>query len=325
MKIDRGTAERMEDADERAAMAREVREGLARAPKELPPKFFYDHRGSELFERITRLPEYYPTRAERRILAERIPDVVADLRPRTLVELGAGSGEKTRLILDAMRRAGTLESYVPIDVSAEFLEQSARRLRTDYPGLRIEPVVADFLGDDPLPTPRRRPAIVAFLGSTIGNLSAEQSVRLLTHVRESLAPFDRFLLGVDLRKDVRVLERAYNDSAGVTAEFNRNMLRVIDRELGADFDLDAFEHRAFYDRDNHQIEMHLVARGDQEVHIPGAGEFVIADGESIRTEISRKYDRRSVERLLDAAGMRVERWMTDPQGWFAVVTAVRAP
>jgi L-histidine N-alpha-methyltransferase len=300
-------------------MLAEVAAGLSAPQKELSPKYFYDQRGSELFEEITRLPEYYPTRTERALLAGWMPDLVRELGTRTLVELGAGSAEKSRIILDAMRDAGHAEVYVPIDVSATFLSLTAATLRREYPGLSVEPAVADISEELNLPRRIPHPALFAFLGSTIGNFYPPAAIRLLGRVRAAMAPSDRFLMGVDLRKDVARIEAAYNDSAGVTAEFNRNMLRVLNHELGADFDPLAFDHRAFYEGVAHRIEMHLVSRRDQVVRIPGIGEVFIAKGESIRTEISTKYDRASVAELFDASGFRIEAWPTDPNTPFGLV------
>ncbi len=308
-----------------SAMLRDVARGLSLPQKELAPKYFYDHRGSQLFEQITTLPEYYLTRAERSILEARMPTLMRALRPATLVELGAGSAAKTRLILDAMRAAGSAAAYVPLDVSASFLADTASRLRAEYPGLRVAPVVADFTERLPLPDGLPRPIVVAFLGSTIGNFSSAEAVRLLRRVRGALGPGDRLLLGADLRKSVARLEAAYDDAAGVTAEFNRNILRVLNRELGADFDPDAFYHRAVYDRSGHRIEMRLVSRERQSVRIPGAGTFVFRPGEWMRTEISCKYDRPSIEEMFGLAGLVLESWLTDPAGDFALVTATLLP
>lgn len=302
-------------------MLGDVARGLALPQKELSPKYFYDRRGSQLFEDITELPEYYLTRAERAILQAEMPRLMAALRPRTLVELGAGSAVKTRLILDAMHAATTAECYVPLDVSASFLADSAARLHTEYPWLRITPVAADFTECIPLPASLPRPMLVAFLGSTIGNFTKNEAVRLLRRVRATLTNNDRLLLGLDLQKDRARLEAAYDDAAGVTAEFNRNMLRVLNRELGADFDLEAFDHRATYNAPEHRVEMHLVARHPLTVQVPGAGTYHFDWGESVRTEISCKYDRPSVEGMLVLAGLRLDAWLTDPAGDFALVVA----
>jgi L-histidine N-alpha-methyltransferase len=309
------------DPEAISRMRVEVAAGLSRGQKELPPKYFYDSHGSQLFEEITHLPEYYLTRAERALLERHIPEVIASIRPRSLSELGAGAALKTRIILDSMLGIGHCEVYQPIDVSAAYLANTAARLREEYPGLLIQPVVADFSNALPLNGALPGPRLYAFLGSTIGNLERAAAVRLLRGVRAALSPTDRFLIGLDLKKDVARLEAAYNDAAGVTAEFNRNVLRVLNRELGTDFDIASFEHRAFYDRGEDRIEMHLVSTVGQQVTIPQAGIFEFQVGESIRTEISCKYDRARVDGLLRAARMEVERWWSDDEGLFAVVLA----
>jgi L-histidine Nalpha-methyltransferase len=300
-------------------MLAEVAAGLATPQKELPPKYFYDHRGSELFEEITQLPEYYPTRTERSLLESWMPTLVPELRTRTLVELGAGSAEKSRIIISAMRASGTAGLYVPIDVSGSFLDQTASRLRREYPGLRVEPTVADISEEFDLPRTVPHPVLYAFLGGTIGNFYPPAAIHLLLQVRSAMHSSDRFLMGVDLRKDVRLIEAAYNDSRGVTAEFNRNMLLVLNHELGANFDPDEFEHLAFYEPLTHRIEMHLVSRVEHEVRVPGIGLVSFRQGESIRTEISCKHDRRSVGDLFAAAGLRIEIWRPDPAELFALV------
>jgi L-histidine N-alpha-methyltransferase len=306
-----------------SARLAEVAAGLSAPQKTLSPKFFYDRRGSELFEAITDLPEYYLTRAEREILTEWMPTLVPALGMRSLIELGAGSGEKTALILDAVASpAGAV--YVPIDVSAEFLQDTARRFRSAYPGLVVRPLAADIT--QPLRLPRIvGPALFAFLGSTIGNFSRPDAIRLLRRVSTVMQADDRFLIGFDLRKDVQVIEDAYNDRQGVTAEFNRNALRVLNAELGADFDLDAFAHHAFYRIAAHRIEMHLMARHPQRVTIPGAGVFDFAEGETIRTEISCKYDRETIEAMLGDAGLALAEWRTDAERRFALVLAAPHP
>jgi L-histidine N-alpha-methyltransferase len=307
-----------------SAMLREVRDGLSRAQKELSPKFFYDRRGSELFEEITRLPEYYLTRAERALLRSRSVGIARATGARTLVELGAGSAEKTRILLDALVAHGAAAMYVPVDVSASFLAESASRLAREYPSLTIEPVVADLTADFAPPRGMPRPALFAFLGSTIGNFEPAAAVRLLAHVRASMHAGDALLLGADLRKDVSRIEAAYNDSQGVTAEFNRNMLVVLNRELGADFDPDAFEHRAFFDDAASRIEMHLVSKRDQRVHVPGMPQVRIATGESIRTEISCKYDREMLEALFARARLDVAHWYELAEDGYALALAVPA-
>jgi len=306
-------------------MLADVREGLARTPKELLPKYFYDRRGSILFERITQLPEYYLTRAERALLAGRMPGVIARLRPRSLVELGAGSADKTRIILAAMDATGIAGTYVPIDVSGDFLRETSARLRDEFPALGVLPVVADMTGDLRLPRVLAGPVLYAFLGSTIGNFDETQAVALLARIASAMTPPDRFLLGVDLRKDAGVLEAAYNDAAGVTAEFNLNVLRVLNRELGADFRLENFAHRACYDRARHRIEMHLVARRDHAAAVPGIGRVPFREGEFIRTEISCKYDRESVSSMFGSAGLRIDEWLDAPDGAYALVLGRRAP
>jgi L-histidine N-alpha-methyltransferase len=305
-------------------MLAEVAAGLSAPQKELSPKYFYDHRGSELFEEITRLPEYYPTRTERAILAAWMPTLIPQLGTQALVELGAGNAEKSRIIISAMQGAGRASLYVPIDVSASFLSQTAIQLRGEYPGLAVEPVVSDIAEDFERPRGLPHPALYAFLGGTIGNFYPPAAIRLLSRVRQAMGREDRFLLGVDLRKDVSRIEAAYNDSQGITAEFNRNMLLVLNHELGADFDPAAFEHRAFYETVTHRIEMHLVSTLEQQVRIPGIGLVPFARGESIRTEISCKHDRASVAELFLAAGLGIETWRPDPEALFALVVGVAA-
>ena len=300
---------------------RDVADGLSRAQKELQPRFFYDERGSRLFEDITRLPEYYLTRTERTLLARWMPVWVHALKPGALVELGAGSAEKTRIVLDAITCTVASAVYVPVDVSAEFLDETARRIGGAYPSLEVERVVADFTAAFPLPAGLPAPVLHAFLGSTIGNFGPEAAVQLLRRVRARMNGGDRFLMGVDLRKDPAIIEAAYNDAAGVTAEFNRNMLRVLNAQAGADFDVDAWEHRAFYNRDDHWIEMHLVSACDQVVTVPGAGAYSFSAGDTIRTEISAKHDRGSVEALFAASGLRMEEWRTDDDGLYALMLA----
>jgi L-histidine Nalpha-methyltransferase len=303
------------------SMADEVRAGLGRELKELPPKYFYDERGSELFDRITELPEYYPTRCERAILNRRAP-VIVDLAASTeLAELGSGSASKTRALLFAMAGAGMLERYLPMDVSESVVERSAQELVEIYPGLQVHGVVGDFeqhmrhlpVGERPL---------VAFLGGTIGNFYPGARADFLAHMRELLGDEGRLLLGTDLAKEISVAEAAYNDSAGVTAEFNRNVLHAINRELDADFEPDSFEHVAFFNQEDSWIEMRLRALGEQQVHIAGADlDVTLADGEEIRTEISTKFTRERLEAELGEAGMRVEAFFTDADGYFGLTLA----
>lgn len=313
------------DAEEarRAVMLQDVMEGLSMPQKELSPKYLYDTRGSEIFEEITRLEEYYPTRREQALLERTMPTWVGELRPRSFVELGAGSARKSRVVLDAMEAVAPGCLYVPVDVSAEFLHETAARLRAEYDGLRVEPAVADMTGPMALPDDPPEPTWYGLLGSTIGNFDESQAASILRRIARRLRETDRFLLGVDRapgpHKTTERLERAYNDEAGVTAAFNLNVLRVLNRELGADFDLGAYEHRAFYDPGEARIEIHLVARSDQEVTIPGGGAIRLGAGESIRTELSHKYDRSRVDRMFAAAGMTVDRWAEDDDGYFALV------
>jgi L-histidine N-alpha-methyltransferase len=302
-------------------IADEVRDGLTRPLKELPPKLFYDERGSELFEAITELPEYYPTRCEREILNRRSPEIVAATGARELVELGSGSASKTRALLYAMAGAGTLHRYVPVDVSAAPVERSAEELCEVYPGLTVHGLIGDFHRDlVHLPDGKRR--LFAFLGGTVGNLFPDERVEFLTGLRESMGADDRLLLGTDLVKDVDVLEAAYNDSAGVTAEFNRNVLHVLNRELDADFPVDRFEHVAFFNEDESWIEMRLRSLDQRVVRIDGAGiDVPFAAGEEIRTEISTKFTRGRVADDLAEAGMRLDSFWTDDEDRFALSLA----
>jgi L-histidine Nalpha-methyltransferase len=253
------------------------------------------------------------------LLEEWMPKLIPELGTTALVELGAGSAEKSRIILSAMRASGTAGLYVPIDVSASFLDQTAGRLRREYPGLTVEPAVADISEDFELPRRVPHPALYAFLGGTIGNFYPPAAIRLLLRVRSAMHAADRFLMGVDLRKDIPLIEAAYNDSQGVTAEFNRNMLLVLNHELGANFDPGLFTHLAFYEPVTHRIEMHLVAQTEHEVRVPGIGLVRFREGESVRTEISCKHDRQSVGDLFAAAGLRIESWRPDSKALFALV------
>lgn len=288
-------------------MRSEVAEGLSKAQKTVSPKFLYDHRGSQLFEEITRQPEYYPTRTERELLTRHMPDWVGRLRPRSLVELGAGAADKTTTILDAMHEAVDTPTYVPIDISGEFLDRVATDLRAAYPAAEVRPIVADMTVGFHLPDDLARPALFALLGGTIGNFPRREGVDQLRRIRDEMQPGDRFLFGYDLHKDPAVLEAAYNDAAGVTEAFNLNLLHVLNRELGADFDPGAFRHDAFYNRDDQQIEMHLVARRPVTVTIPGAGSFSFREGETLHTEVSCKYEPEGIEEMLSDAGLGLER------------------
>jgi L-histidine N-alpha-methyltransferase len=304
------------------ALRADVRRGLTAPDKSLPPKWFYDKRGSELFEDITRLPEYYPTRAERAILTARAGEIAAASQARTLVELGSGSSEKTRLLLDALRGLGTLEAYVPVDVSESALREAGRSLAADYPGLAVHGVVSDFTASLDLPHQVRGPRLVAFLGGTVGNLAPDERAAFLRALRAELAPGDALLLGTDLVKDPGVLVAAYDDAAGVTAEFDKNLLNVLNRELEADFDPSGFQHRAYWDAEHEWIEMRLRSLRPQLVTIPGVELTVeFAAGEELRTEISAKFRQAKVADELAAAGFRMRHWWTDPEDRFGLSLA----
>jgi L-histidine Nalpha-methyltransferase len=300
------------------SLRRDVRAGLTATPKTLPPKYFYDERGSELFDEITRLAEYYPTRTERGILLANAKEIAAASDASCLVELGSGTSEKTRILLDALRDAGTLKEFVPFDVDPTILESASTAISKDYPGIDVHAVVGDFerhLGV--LPAHGRR--MVAFLGSTIGNFAPEPRAEFLAALRATLNEGDTFLLGTDLVKDAERLVAAYDDAAGVTAEFNRNVLAVINRELDADFDVASFTHVALWNAEQEWIEMHLRSERAQTVRI-GALDLVVefSAGELIRTEISAKFRQERVRAELAAAGLELTHWWTDPAGDFAL-------
>ncbi|MGI5203534.1 L-histidine N(alpha)-methyltransferase [Spirillospora sp. CA-108201] len=307
------------DDDLAKTLRRDVREGLAGTPKTLPSKWFYDERGSALFEEITRLEEYYPTRREREILTARAPEIAVATGARTLLELGAGSGEKTRVLLDAL--AGTLRVYVPVDVSGDFLEQAAAGIAADHPGLDVRAVAADYEQHLPLlPGGERR--LIAFLGGTIGNMPPAERIGFLGGLRATMAEGDFLLIGADLVKDPGRLVRAYDDAAGVTAEFNRNVLSVINRELDADFDIGAFRHVAVWNAAEEQIEMRLRSLRAQDVRIDGLDLGVsFAEGEETRTEISAKFRRERLEAELGAAGLELAEFWTDEAGDFSLTLA----
>ncbi|MDT7705944.1 MAG: L-histidine Nalpha-methyltransferase [Pseudonocardiales bacterium] len=308
-----------DDAD--AALRADARAGLTANPKQLPPKWFYDARGSELFERITELPEYYPTRTERALLERSVDEIAVASGADTLVELGSGSSAKTRVLLDAFARAGTLRQYVPQDVSASALRLAMDALAVEYPDLELHGVVGDFTKHlDRLPRGERR--MVAFLGGTIGNLVPAERAAFLTQLRSVLQPGEQLLLGTGLVIDEPVLVAAYDDAAGVTAEFNRNVLRVLNRELGADFDPEAFTHVAVWDREHEWIEMRLRAQRPMTVHVRGLDLTVeFAEGEEMRTEISAKFRPGGVRGWLEATGFAFTRSWTDPDDRFALTLA----
>jgi L-histidine N-alpha-methyltransferase len=310
------------DERELAEMLRaDARAGLTAIPKRLPPKWFYDARGIDLFEQITRLPEYYPTRAERLILSTHADQIAGTTSARTLIELGSGSAEKTRLLLDALRRHGTLAEFVPLDVCEPALREAIAAIAADYPGLAVHAIADDFTRHrGTLPRSGRR--LVAFLGGTVGNLEPAQRAEFLAGLRSWLEPGEWLLLGADLVKDPSVLVPAYDDAAGVTAEFNRNLLRVLNRELGATFDVDAFVHVALWDPDQEWIEMRLRSTEAARVELAAIGLTVdFVEGEELRTEVSAKFHREGLTRELAMAGFRIRHWWTDPARQYSVSLA----
>ena len=306
-----------------AALRRDVRDGLTQHPKTLPPKWFYDAAGSDLFDQITRLPEYYPTRAEAQILAARAGEIATASGADTLVELGSGTSEKTRALLSALREQGSLRRFIPFDVDPSVLQLAGQAIQQEYPGVEINAVCGDFeehLGK--IPAVGRR--LVAFLGSTLGNLTPGPRAEFLASVSEMMQPGDTLLLGTDLVKDVDRLVRAYDDSAGVTAQFNRNVLTVVNRELGADFDVPAYEHVAKWNADEERIEMWLRSTRPQRVHIAALNLDVdFADGEEMLTEVSCKFRRSGVDAELAAAGLERTHWWTDDAGDFGLSLSVK--
>lgn len=309
------------DDDADAALRADARAGLSAVPKSLPPKWFYDARGSELFEKITELPEYYPTRTERALLEASVDDIAAASGADTLVELGSGSSVKTRLLLDAFTRAGTLRRYVPQDVSASALRGAMADLEPDYPTLTLHGVVGDFTRDLHR-LPRGGTRMIAFLGGTVGNLLPAERAAFLAHVRSVLEPGEQLLLGTGLVIEPEVIVAAYDDAAGVTAEFNRNVLHVLNRELDADFEVEAFEHVARWDAANEWIEMRLRAGRAMTVTV-GALDLTVefASGEELRTEVSAKFRPEGIRSMLDEAGFRVAQRWTDPDDRFALTLA----
>ncbi|HEY9439120.1 MAG TPA: L-histidine N(alpha)-methyltransferase [Streptomyces sp.] len=301
-----------------AALRADVRDGLTVRPKTLPPKWFYDAHGSDLFEEITRLPEYYPTRAEREILIGRAAHIARASGARTVIELGSGSSDKTRHLLDALPG---LHTYVPVDVSESALRGAADALLAERPGLSVHALIADFTRGLALPE-SPGPLLVVFLGGTLGNLLPDERARFLRSVRSLLSPGDGLLLGTDLVKDERTLVAAYDDAAGVTAAFNKNVLTVMNRELGADFQLGDFDHVALWDDVRERIEMRLRARRALTVKIPEVDLVVPFEaGEELRTEVSAKFREEGVRGELAAAGLRLDQWWTDAEGRFALSLA----
>jgi len=310
--------------DLRRALEQDVRHGLGRRPRELPPKYFYDARGSQLFDEITRLPEYYPTRREREILTARAPEIASRAGADTLVELGSGTSDKTRILMAALSASGTLRRFIPFDVDAVTLQGSTARIATEFPNLAVHAVVGDFERHVPL-LPRGGRRLIAFLGGTIGNLAPRPRARFLADIAEQLGPADAFLLGTDLVKDIPRLEAAYNDAQGVTAEFNKNVLSVLNTQLNANFELELFEHVARYDPRQGWIEMLLRSLVPQTVTVADLDLRVqFREGELMRTEISAKFTRSQIDAELEAAGMRTEAFWTDRAGDFAVTLAARS-
>ncbi|MGI9080245.1 MAG: L-histidine N(alpha)-methyltransferase [Acidimicrobiales bacterium] len=309
--------------DLRAALRGDVEAGLTSMPKELPPKWFYDQRGSELFDRITRLPEYYPTIRERFLLAEQSDYVARFTGADTVVELGSGTSDKTRLLLDAFRKAGSLRRFTPFDVSEATVRQAAAELAAEYPEVEITAVVGDFdhhLGA--IPTDGRR--LIAFLGGTIANFAPKPRAEFLAALSATMAPGDALLLGTDLVKSEARMVAAYDDPGGVTAEFNRNVLRVVNRELHADFVPERFSHVAGFDPEEEWIEMRLRADEAEMVDVDDLGLTVaFGEGEMMRTEISTKCRRSGVEAELGEADLELARWWTDPDGDYAVSLSFR--
>jgi L-histidine Nalpha-methyltransferase len=311
----------VDDADRRAEFFDATFWSLRATPRELPASWLYDGRGSILFDEITRLPEYYPTNAEREILAARAAEIAEITKGRTLVELGAGTSEKTLLLLDALTAAGTLERFVPLDVSDDILRLSAEAIAERYPTISVHGIVGDF-ERDLAATPPGENRVVAFLGSTIGNLYPERRATLLRAIAAALAPGDCFLLGIDLVKDPAVVERAYNDSAGVTEQFVRNALTAANRDLGADFVQERFAFDAHWDAEREWMDIGFNAVEAHTVHIAELEvEFELAEGERLRVEVSSKFRREGIEAELGGAGLRLSNWWTDEASRFALLLA----
>ena len=304
-----------------SGMAADVRAGLTKPFKELSPRYFYDERGSELFERITDLREYYPTRCEREILQAHSAEIVRAARPRSLIELGSGSAAKTRVLLDAMRDAGCLQTYCPVDISEEITRETAAAISGEYKGITVVGHVCDFELDLER-VPVEGPRMIALLGGTIGNFAPNQRAQFLRRIANLLDAEDRFLLGTDLVKDPATLEAAYDDSEGVTAEFNRNVLAVLNERLDADFDLDSFEHVARWDPENLWMDIRLRSLVQQVVNIRALDLQVAFDaGEEMRTEISTKFARPGLEGIYKEAGLDLTDWWTDDEGLYALSLA----
>lgn len=305
-------------------LAEDAARYLIEPPRSIPPKYFYDARGSTLFDAICEAPEYYPTRTERRLLKTSAPAIMSGSRPDHLLELGSGSASKTRLLLDAWPGRGD-GTYWPFDVSDSFLSEVAVSLEQEYPALDVSPLVGDYSGGLAGLPPMPGRVLVVFLGGTIGNFPPAEAVAFLSELATWMDDDDCLLIGFDRVKDTAVLEAAYNDAAGLTASFNLNVLRVLNRELGADFDLEAFEHRSVYDADKEQIEMYLIARTDQTVNLPGLpAQLGFSAGERILTEISRKFTVPSLTNLLETAGFALVENYQPEDGWYSLVLARKA-
>jgi L-histidine Nalpha-methyltransferase len=305
-----------------SGMAADVRAGLTRPFKELSPRYFYDERGSQLFEQITELPEYYPTRCEREILRQQAKSICDGAnRPASLIELGSGSARKTRVLLDAMRAASCLHTYCPVDISEEITRDTAERIAAEYGEIEVRGLVCDFELDlERIPV--GGPRLIALLGGTIGNFQPQQRAGFLRRIAHLLDPGDRFLLGTDLVKDRATLEAAYNDSQGATAEFNKNVLSVLNNELGADFDRDTFEHVARWDPENLWMDIRLRSLANQNVVVSALDMLVHFEaGEEMRTEISTKFARRGLEGIYAEAGLEMTHWFTDTEGLYALSLA----
>jgi len=309
-------------SDPFAEMWKEVKVGLTSSPKMLNPKYFYDERGSQLFDDITRLPEYYPTRTETAILRSESRSLIMKYKPEALFELGSGSATKTQLLLDEMETAGLLKGIGLFDINEEFLNYTGGDFQEKYPHSTVRSFVGDFTKEFKFEGFDFSPTLYIFLGSTIGNMSYKQSEKFLCRIADKMRGGDLFLLGVDLIKDENILRAAYNDSQGVTAEFNKNMLSVINHKLNGDFNPDLFEHEAIYNIEEGRIEMYLKSLVEQEINLQEIDLKVkLSQGEKICTEISRKYTREKVESLLDSAGMEIAEWLTDEKSFFAVALA----
>lgn len=298
----------------------DIIDGLMADQKVIASKYFYDEKGSELFEMICELPEYYQTRTELGLLSKHVDEIVQGFRNGNLIELGSGSNRKVRILLEALGSNPLQEiCYMPVDVCHEALIKSSRELLRLFPGIFVQPVIADFTKDFKCLNSHGK-KLIMFFGSTIGNLDESQASVLLGNVSSSMNPGDHFLVGLDMVKPAEILEAAYNDSRGITRQFNKNILRVINRETGSDFKPDLFEHIAYFNERCDRIEMHLRALKDHVVRIPQSeSSFFIRRGETIRTEICRKFAKDTAEQMFEQAGMRINRWYTDSRGWFSLV------